>query len=194
MFVEPGCGFVCLISKGVGLFVGKNLGLNLFVCGDRDQVFLFVFVFVFEPVCEFVCLWTQGVGLFVEPGCGNFACQPVDLFTFKLGRGYACLLSHVRVFVCCGPRVLVCLMWSQGVSIFVCEAREFVHLWGRVYMSWFNSWIFIFHAYNDYLRKIVIHGNKVYFVPATMSNINSILKLYMYVNACTSFCVNKSLL
>ena len=93
MFVEPRCGFVCLISKGVGLFVGTCLNVNLFVCGDREQVCLFVCEIgvVFEPVRVFVCLRGQGTSLFVceigvvfepvrefvclfEPGCGNFVC------------------------------------------------------------------------------------------------------------------------
>ena len=43
--------------------------------------------------------------LFVVPGCGKLlVSQPVEFFTFKLKRGYVCL-------------------WSQGVSLFVCEAR-----------------------------------------------------------------------
>ena len=57
MFVEPRCGFVCLISKGVGLFVGTWLDVNLFVCGDREQVCLFVRLGLFLNLCVslFVC-------------------------------------------------------------------------------------------------------------------------------------------
>ena len=105
MFVEPRCGFVCLISKGVGLFVGTCLNVNLFVCGDREQVCLFVRLGLFLNLCVslFVCL-SQGVEiLFVVPGCGKLIVSPPK----------ACICLFVEPgceFVC---------LWSQGVSLFV---------------------------------------------------------------------------